>query len=157
LSNQNAAGYETLPLARIEKSAQADAVPQLDEAYIPPVLACDAWGPLAAGIMQAVYDRIGAYLENLAKQVAARNIGWDSMAPRDPRLFEILRVLNEAYSLLGVMVFAEGVHPLYAYTELCRLVGMLAVFGKTRRTPDLPRYDHDDLGGCFYRVKQYVY
>jgi type VI secretion system protein ImpJ len=42
------------------------------------------------------------------------------------------------------------------YQELCRLVGQLAIFGATRRTPDLPRYDHDDLGTCFYRVKQYI-
>jgi type VI secretion system protein ImpJ len=42
------------------------------------------------------------------------------------------------------------------YTELCRLVGQLAIFGDTRRPPELPRYDHDDLGGCFYRVKQYI-
>jgi type VI secretion system protein ImpJ len=25
-----------------------------------------------------------------------------------------------------------------------------------RRTPELPRYDHDDLGGCFYGVKRYL-
>src|SRR5262249_51834575 len=43
-----------------------------------------------------------------------------------------------------------------AYLELCRLVGQLAVFGDTRKTPPLPRYDHDDLGGCFWRVKQYL-
>jgi type VI secretion system protein ImpJ len=43
------------------------------------------------------------------------------------------------------------------YIELCRLVGQLAIFDdKTRRTPDLPRYNHDELGGCFYRAKQYI-
>jgi type VI secretion system protein ImpJ len=35
-------------------------------------------------------------------------------------------------------------------------VGQLAIFGLTRRPPALPRYDHDDLGGCFYRAKQYL-
>src|SRR5262249_10878623 len=45
---------------------------------------------------------------------------------------------------------------LTAYLELCRLVGQMAIFGATRRPPDLPRYDHDDLGGCFYRVKQHL-
>ena len=24
------------------------------------------------------------------------------------------------------------------------------------RPPELPRYDHDDLGGCFWRLKQYI-
>ena len=30
------------------------------------------------------------------------------------------------------------------------------IFGETRRPPDLPKYDHDDLGGCFFRVKQQI-
>ena len=40
--------------------------------------------------------------------------------------------------------------------EMCRLVGRLAIFGATRRPPELPRYDHDDLGTCFYRAKQHI-
>ena len=51
LSNQDQAGYEVLPIARIVKSAKAEATPELDESYIPPVLACDAWKQLGAGIM----------------------------------------------------------------------------------------------------------
>ena len=65
-------------------------------------------------------------------------------------------MLNEAYALLNILAFAAGVHPLTAYYELCRLVGQLAIFGETRRPPDLPRYDHDDLGGCFYAVKKHL-
>ena len=40
--------------------------------------------------------------------------------------------------------------------ELCRLVGQLSIFHATRRPPDLPRYNHDDLGGCFHRVRSYL-
>jgi type VI secretion system protein ImpJ len=151
-------GYEVLRLARVRRSAKADAVPELDETYIPPVLACDAWQPLASGILQAIYHRIGQYLDLLARQVVSRAISWESQAQGDRRLFEFLRVLNEAYAYLGTLAFAEGVPPLTAYLELCGLVGRLAIFGtRTRRPPDLPRYDHDDLGGCFYKVKQYLY
>jgi type VI secretion system protein ImpJ len=158
LDGRNTAGYDVLPIARIEKSAKADAVPQLDLAYIPPVLACDCWKPLADGILQAIHARIGKYLEMLARQVVARGISWESTAQGDRRLFEFLRVLNEAYAYQGILVFAEGVHPLTAYMELCRLVGQLAIFGtRTRRPPELPKYDHDDLGRCFYAVKQYIY
>jgi type VI secretion system protein ImpJ len=143
-------------VARIEKSARADATPQLDKSYIPPLLACDAWQPLAGDLVQSLYDRIGKKIEVLAAQVVARGVTFDSHAQGDPLLFAQLRVLNEAYTLLGVLAFAQGVHPLDVYVELCRLVGQLSVFGPTRRPPDLPRYDHDDLGGCFYRVKQYI-
>jgi type VI secretion system protein ImpJ len=156
LSTQDHTGYEVLPIARLEKAPKAEATPQLDEAYIPPVLACDAWKPLAAGILQAIYDRLGRKIELLAGQVVTRGITFDSQTQGDRLLFEQLRVLNEAYAYLGILVFAQGVHPLHAYLELCRLVGQLAIFGAGRRPPDLPKYDHDDLGGCFYRVKQYL-
>jgi type VI secretion system protein ImpJ len=156
LSTEDHSGFEVLPVAHIEKSARADATPQLDKSYIPPLLACDAWTPLAAELVQSLYDRIGKKIEVLAAQVVARGVTFDSHAQGDPLLFAQLRVLNEAYTLLGVLGFAQGVHPFDVYVELCRLVGQLSVFGPTRRPPDLPRYDHDDLGGCFYRVKQYL-
>ncbi|MBY0228767.1 MAG: type VI secretion system baseplate subunit TssK [Gemmataceae bacterium] len=156
LSTQDAAGYEVLPIARIEKAARADAAPQLDESYIPPVLACDAWQPLQAGLLQAAHDRIGKKLDLLAEQVGSRRIDFDSTAQGERMLFEQLRILNEAHARLGAVVFTEGVHPHLAYVELCGLVGRLAVFGEARRTPSLPAYDHDDLGGCFHAAKNHL-
>lgn len=150
------AGYEVIPLLRVEKSPRAEAPPQLDLTYIPPVLACDAWQPLQAGILQAVYDRIGKKLDLLAEQVQSRHITFDSQSQGERMLFEQMRLLNEASALLGVVAFAEGIHPLPAYRELCALVGRLAIFGEARRVPALPPYDHDDLGGCFYAVKRHL-
>src|SRR5262249_43822056 len=131
LSGDDQTGYEVLPLARVEKSPRAEAAPQVDVTYIPPVLACDAWPPLGDGILQAIYDRVGKKIEVLAAQVTSRGITFDSHGPGDPMLFAQLRELNEAYAVLGVLGFAQGVHPLTAYVELCRLVGQLAVFAPT--------------------------
>ena len=156
LSTQDHSGYEVIPLARVTRSPRAEALPQLDESYIPPVIACDAWKALEAGILQAVYDRIGKKIELLATQVVTRNIGFDSHAQGDPLIFAQLRELNESSARLGVLAFAEGVHPFAAYLDLAQLVGRLAIFGPTRKTPALPRYDHDDLGGCFYKAKQHI-
>jgi type VI secretion system protein ImpJ len=156
LSTDDHSGFDVLPIARVERSGAAEAPPQLDRSYIPPLLACDAWPVLAADILQAVYHRVGKKLDQLANLVVSRGITFDSRAGEDPVLFNQLHVLNEAYALFGTLAFAEGIHPLPAYLELCRLVGQLAIFGPNRKTPELPRYDHDDLGGCFYRVKQYL-
>jgi type VI secretion system protein ImpJ len=156
LSNENQTGYETLPIARVRKADRPEAAPDLDVTYIPPVLACDAWLPLANGILQGIYDRIGTRLNRRAEQVRTRNVSIGSNAPGDVLLIDRLRALNEAHAVLGVLTFAEGVHPLSAYLELCRLVGQLAIYTDARRVPDLPRYDHDDLAGCFYRVKEYL-
>ena len=156
LSTEDHAGYEVLPLARVTRPATAEAAPQLDRAYIPPLLACDAWPVLAADILQAIYHRIGKKIELRAGQVVSRGITFDSRAGEDPLIFSQLHALNEAYALLGTLAFADGIHPLPAYLELCRLVGQLAIYSAARKAPELPRYDHDDLGGCFYRVKQYL-
>lgn len=156
LSTEDLAGYDALPIARIEKSERAEGTPQLDLSYIPPVLVCDAWRELAVGILQSIYDRIGRKIEKLAGQAVSRGLSLDSIAPGDALIFAQLRELNEAYATLTNIAFLEGVHPLVAYQELCRLVGQLAVFSPTRRPPAIPRYDHDDLGGCFFRLKSYL-
>jgi type VI secretion system protein ImpJ len=156
LSTRDVTGFEVLPIARVYRLAAADALPRLDESYIPPLLACDAWPPLATGILQVTYDRLGKKIEQLARQMVSRGISFDTRNPGDAVLVGQLQELNRAYATLEVLAFAEGIHPLRAYLELCRLVGQLAVFHPSRKAPPLPRYDHDDLGGCFYRVKQYL-
>src|SRR5262249_27520868 len=129
LSNQEEhAGYEVLPIARIVKSAEADSIPRLDEsAYIPPLLACDAWVPLQVGILRNIYDRIGTKIDLLAGQARSRGIDIGSHAFEDARIVTQLRALNEAYTVLNIRAFADGVHPFEAYIDLCRLVGQLAI------------------------------
>jgi type VI secretion system protein ImpJ len=153
LSSQDTSGFELLPIARLEKSSRAEAAPQLDEKFIPPLLACDAWRPLAEDIVRAVYDRLGKKIETVANQVTSRGITFESHAQGDTLIFAQLRVLNAAFAVLEILAFAQGIHPLTIYTELCRLAGQLAIFGETRRSPPLARYDHDDLATCFFSVK----
>lgn len=153
---QDPAGFEVLPLARVGRSTQAEAVPELHEPYIPPVLASDAWAPLHRGIIQQIYHRVSKLVDQRANQVRSRRITFDSQSPGDRQIFESLRVLNEASAYLGILGDAAGIHPLQAYLELCRLIGQLAIFGPNAKPPELPRYDHDDLGGCFNTVKRYI-
>jgi len=82
------AGFEVLPIARIVKSGRADSPPELNAAFIPPVLAVDAFRPLHAGVVQAAYDRIGTKLAVLAGQAVARGLTFDSRnqgRSHDPR------------------------------------------------------------------------
>jgi type VI secretion system protein ImpJ len=150
------AGYETLPIAQVERSSQIGATPQLARSYIPPLLWCDAWVPLARDILQEVSERIDTFLESQAKVVRDGRIRLGSTEAEALRQFERFRILNEAATYLGVFAYAQGVHPLDAYLELCRLVGRLAVFGPNLPVYVPPKYDHDDLGTCFTRVKQFI-
>lgn len=156
IGDQDQTGYEVIPIARLTKSSLSDGTPVLDETYIPPLLAVDAWTPLERGILEGIYDRIGKKLELLSNLAQTRGIGFGSSAAGDTLILEQLQVLNDVQAPLTVLINAEKRHPLTMFTELARIVGRLAIFGETRLCPPLPRYDHDDLGTCFYRMKQII-
>jgi type VI secretion system protein ImpJ len=157
LSGQDPAGYETLPLATLSRSTQGEAVPQLHEPFIPAILACDAWGVLKGKILGDVYHKIGNLVRQLAETVKLRQITFLDTDPEARQMFEGLRLLNEAATIARLVARTDGLHPLTAYVELCRLVGLFAIFDQHNPAcPELPDYDHDNLGECFFTVKRYL-
>ncbi len=156
LSTQDMAGYEVLPLAQIQRATEKEAAPAIDDSYFPPMLAIDAWPPLGRDVVRDIYDIVGKKIEVLSEQVVNRGITLVSQVPGDLERLFMLNELNAAYSVLNVHAFAGGIHPITAYAELCRLVGRLSLFGKERRPPDIPRYDHDDLATIFHKIKDWI-
>src|SRR5690606_13076907 len=156
VSSQDLSGYELLPIAQIKRAGEGEAAPQLDEGYIPPLLSIDAWSGLQRGFVRAIYDIIGQKIEVLSQQVINRGISRDTREPGDADRIDLLDKLNEAYGTLAVLAFAQGVHPLVAYTELCRILGKLSIFDRERRTSDIPPYDHEDLVRIFTFVKRRI-
>lgn len=156
LSTDDLTGFELLPMAQIRGLSNREAAPELDENFIPPVLAIDAWPTLCHEIMRKIYDLIGKKSEVLAEQAMTRQAGFSSSEPGDLERLVTLSKLLEAQGALRVMAFASGVHPREAYTELCRIVGQLSVFEPDRRLGELPSYDHDNLAHVFLTVKQRI-
>ena len=152
-SSQDLAGYEVLPIAQIQRAGDEDASPSLDREYIPPLLAIEAWPGLAIDIIRSIYDIIGNRISALSEYAISRGVSLASATPGDLNMLLMLRTLNEAYASLGCLAFAQGVHPFCAYQELCRVVGMLSVFGPARRVEDIPHYDHDELARIFRWIK----
>ena len=153
---QEHTGYEVLEIAQFKKASSDDDSPRFDEFYIPPVLACDAWKPLAEQILQMLYHHLSSRMDKLAAKALTRGITFETQNPGDNKLLGRLAVLNESTAVLNTLAFAKGVHPFTAYLELCRLVGQLSIFRDNYRVPKLPRYDHDDLGTCFFRVRCFL-
>ncbi len=154
LSTEDLSGYETIPIGQIKRAGDKEATPQLDEDYIPPVLSIEAWPPLATDYVRAIYDIIGQKVRVLSEQVMSRGITPTSQEPGDMDRMIMLLMLNEAYATLRCLAFSKGLHPFVAYTELCRIVGKLSIFGEDRRCPEVPVYDHDDLARIFKWIKQ---
>ncbi|HMO36798.1 MAG TPA: type VI secretion system baseplate subunit TssK, partial [Gemmatales bacterium] len=147
-------GYETLQLARLEKSDRAEAVPQLSTSYFPAVLNTEACTALQQDVLQQAFYRVDKKLNMLSQQIITRGITFESLAPGDIRRLYQLLALNEAYAVLRHIALTPGLHPEVVYKELCRLVGQFAFFGQDRRCPELPAYDHDDLAVCFWKARQ---
>ena len=156
LSTQDTAGYETLPIAQVRRTGEKESAPQLDDSYIPPLLAIDAWPVLARDIVRSIYDILGRKIEVLSEQMANRGLSVTDMEPGDLERLLMLAEINAAYSVLHVLTFARGVHPFTAYLELVRVVGQLSLFAPARRPPEIPAYDHDDLGRIFRWVKSQI-
>jgi type VI secretion system protein ImpJ len=153
LSTQDLSGYELLPIAQVKRASAGAARPELDASYIPPVISIDAWQGLGRDIVRAIFDMIGQKIEVLSQQIASRNIGLDSRNPGDLERILMLSRLNAASNALSILGFAQGIHPLVAYTELCRICGDLSIFAKDRRAEPVPPYDHDNLAGIFKEIQ----
>lgn len=160
-NDKDMAGFDIIPLAKVVRSSQSDGLPMMDSKFIPAILGCDAWEPLQVGILQYLYQRTGMLVKQRADQVRTRRIVFDSQSAEDRRIFEGLRILNEILTQMRIMAHARGIHPLDVYMELCRIIGKLAIFDINRVEPPdvekhIPLYDHDDLGLCFYTVKDHI-
>lgn len=156
LSTQDLSGYELLPIAQIKRAGEGEAKPRIDPEYIPPLISIGSWPGLGRDIVRALFDVIGQKIEVMSQQVMNRGIGLDSQDPGDLERILMLNQLNESYSTLAVLAFAEGVHPLVAYTELCRVLGQLSIFSPERRAADIPAYDHEDLHRIFSLLRQRI-
>jgi type VI secretion system protein ImpJ len=153
LSTQDLTGLELLPIAQIKRASEGEASPELDVDYIPPVLSINSWPALGGDIVRAIYDIIGRKMEVLSQQISTRGMARDSHDPGDLDRISMLEKLNEAYATLSILTFAQSIHPLVAYTELCRILGSLSIFTEQRRATDIPAYDHEDLARIFKEIK----
>ena len=153
-SGTDPAGYETLPLAVLTRATQGESTPVLHRPFMPPVLACEGWPALREDILQPIYHKIGTLVRDLGGTVKDREISFLDTDPEARLMFEQVRLLNEAAAVTRILARTDGVHPVQAYTELCRLVGQLAIFGTDRAIPELPEYRHDELGPCFFDLKK---
>lgn len=146
-------GFESIPVMKLRRSAGADAVPEVDTDYIPPLLACDSWIDLREEILASLCAQMGAFCKSQAEYVQTHG-GWtEANQPQVRKTLLQLNAVNSSYPYLRQLTEARGVHPFLAYTELCRLVGQLALFRANWQAPELPLYDHDDLGRIFRAVK----
>jgi type VI secretion system protein ImpJ len=147
-SNEELNGFDLIPIARLVKSESSEGQFLIDSNYFPPSLTVQSW-PELAGVVRAIHDVIGSRIQTLSDVLREKNITLSSQSPGDLEKIFLLHALNEAYGELACLAFAAGVHPLVAYTALCRIVGKCSIFGPELTIEKVPKYDHEDLATIF--------
>ena len=153
---ENLAGFEVLPVMRLLRGTQAESPPEIDLDFIPPVLCCEASTILRVDIIDSICSFIGSRVESQGRQALDRKVSLESDHQEDLEIILQLHALNTAMGYLAGLPNSRGIHPLWAYLELSRVVGQLAIFRPERRLPNLPLYDHDDLATCFLAIKRWL-
>jgi type VI secretion system protein ImpJ len=124
----------------------------MDDHYIPPVLSVDAWNQLGRGVVRGIHDLVIQEINSLVERLRDVNLRDHILEVTQSGRFALLDRLNESSCALGLALPANEIHPLVSYADFCRLIGRLAIFTREKRTPPLPRYDHDNLGPVFYEL-----
>ncbi|HUR26692.1 MAG TPA: type VI secretion system baseplate subunit TssK, partial [Planctomycetota bacterium] len=145
---EDRSGYETLPIARLVRRGEPKARSVPSETWIGPVLNCSASQALVAQIAE-LSASARANVRDLAARVPA--LAKLSSVERGADLAGTLKLLalNPCVASLEHVARNPLLHPYFAYLELARTAGNLAVFSAGRVAPELPPYDHAALDACF--------
>lgn len=142
-------GYVKLPVARI-KEVGADRNVVLDYDFIPTVTRCDASAALT-GIVEEIASLLSARAEGISRTLSSAGGTAAESVPAD---FLLLRVANAKGALFAEIRDAQVHHPEMIYRASVELAAELVTFTSqgSRRAPNFPRYDHDDIAACFAPV-----
>lgn len=149
--NESREGYECVQIALIERSGQGKNTPSLSAEYIPAVTEIGAWAVLE-NLCQSVTNRLEAKHRFLVSEVSEGKLTVDSEGTTGWQPILKLQILGSFLYLFQQVTRIPRVHPFLVYTEFCRLVGELSMFGDPGQLPRVPLYDHDRLGACFFEI-----
>jgi type VI secretion system protein ImpJ len=141
-------GYEVMKVMQIFRSGFDENKPEISNEFVPPLLDMAGWPPLFDRVRD-LYHQLFAKNRSLASQIAGRKIAFGSEGAGGPEAMLKLSITNQYVGFLRQYTATPHLHPFDVYVELCRLAGDLAIFDTSRTMPDLPVYDHEDLGRCY--------
>lgn len=137
-----------LPVARIGRvGRRLELLPN----YIPPCVSISGSGELIEMVRRVVmrgHERVNSLMQALGPQVAGGQI---SLSPQSTHRLWVLQTLAPAVNCLSQLLDTVSVHPRELYQELIRLLSSLIPLYRQEMLV-IPRYDHEDLYGCFHGV-----
>ncbi|MCA8990814.1 MAG: type VI secretion system baseplate subunit TssK [Planctomycetaceae bacterium] len=147
-------GYDAIPIVRLRLGTSDEGTPEIDPSYIPPVMTVSSWRPFLDDYLRPIFDRLSEVSKRLGLQMKRKGMVFEPGRPEDVDKILLLQAVNSVLGGLAYIANVGQVPPLTAYVELCRAVGTLSFFKAERHMPDLPPYEHEDLGGVFAELSR---
>jgi type VI secretion system protein ImpJ len=136
--------YQTIGVVRVIERGNDQRL-RLDEAYIPPLLACMAQSTLA-GLVKEVHSLLQQRSHALAQRLSQPGRG----GVGEVADFMLLELTNRSLASTWVAQQDRQRHPFDLFHDWLRLAFDLATFTAANRQPQQwPRYLHDDLQNSF--------
>lgn len=146
VSGESREGCNALQIARIQRTSAGTF--QLDAQFIPPLLNIAA-NDYLMGIVRRLVEILAAKSSILAGGRRQRSAGLADFSAADIASFWLLYTVNSHFPALRHIHDVRHGHPDVLFRLLTSLAGALSTFSLKIQPRDLPRYDHENLGGCF--------
>ncbi|MBP7148208.1 MAG: type VI secretion system baseplate subunit TssK [Acidobacteria bacterium] len=147
LGDEPTHGFETLPVARLNRTGNPSRPVELDKRFAPPCLVLSG-SPVLLQATRSVVDRLVLAM----REMREKGIGTDPLRPI------VLQAVGAAIPVLRDMAEEGLVPPRLVHRELSRLAGALLLRKETTRTEDdIPPYDHAAPAPAFERLASLIY
>jgi type VI secretion system protein ImpJ len=144
--NEYLEGSMTLPVARVRRGEAG--LLELDETFVPPLLAVDASAHLKV-IARRLQEILTAKTNSLSKIRRERGKGLASFGVSDVANFWLLYSTNRYLPEIRHVLQIGRSHPERLFSSMLGLAGALTTFSSSVHAINLPTYDHENLSGCF--------
>jgi type VI secretion system protein ImpJ len=146
--------YESMPIARVTRTASGDFV--LVDDYVPPALSLQA-SPLLQGLARDVLEKLVTRSSSLASQFSESGLDSRDITPGNLRHFLHFAAINGAIPQLANLKDRTNTHPSELYQMLAGVAGHLTTFQTDRFHPrDVPPYRHENLGETFNQLRKMI-
>lgn len=148
---ENLEGFTTLPVARVLRTEAGQY--SLDEEFLPPVLTSHAC-PRLVVMVRGLLEVLTARCQQLSGVRTQRSTALAEFSVSDISRFWLLYTINTHFLVFQHLQREPGVHPETLYRQMLELAGSLTTFSLRISSADLPCYNHENPGRCFFSLEK---
>jgi type VI secretion system protein ImpJ len=151
--NEAREGYSTIRLARVKRHATGTL--ELDQRFVPPLLDV-AGSEYLMAITRRLVEILAAKSSMLAGGRRQKNLSLADFGTADIANFWLLYTINSHFPIFQHLLEVRRGHPAKLFETMLSLAGAMTTFSTTLHPRDLPKYDHDNLAGCFTELDEMI-